>query len=162
MNNSKRQQKQTDNALTKKSDTDGEIVVPMTRQPSYPVPEADQTLRDSQTADWDLSQDIQILRFYLAKESQKGGNASVVAQLAKAVESLIRTNVSTALRTGEWQSRKSAREFVLAVINETSDVLRARLSPDEFNEAIDELRSRIMPMFSRESVAAANERNEQL
>jgi hypothetical protein len=162
MNNSKRQKSQTERALAKKDDTGGEILVPMTKQPEYPVPDDVVALRNQQTADWDLSSDIQILRFYIALETKKGGNAAVVAQLAKAVESLIRTNVSTALRTGEWLSRQSAREYAFAIIADASDVLRTRLSTEEFEVAIDELRERVMSRCSRESVADANQRNEQL
>jgi len=162
MNNSKRQQKQTNRALTKKSDGQGEVVVSFTKQPEYPVPPDIVELRDQQTSDWDLSEDIRILRLYIALETKKGGQAAVVAQLTKAVESLIRTNVTTALRTGEWLSRKSAREFCLAVVADASEVLRDRLSDDEFNEAIDELRERVMSRATRENLSAMNERNENL
>ncbi len=162
MNNSKRQQKQTERALAKKDDAGGEILVPMTKQPAYPVPDEIIALRDAQTADWDLSADIAILRMYIALETKKGGQAAIVAQLAKAVESLVRTNVSTALRTGEWLSRKSAREYALAVVSDASEVLRSRLAPAEFDDAIDELRERVMSRTSRENIAASNERNDQL
>jgi hypothetical protein len=163
MNNNKRQKAQTERALAKKDDT-GEALVPMRAQPQYPVPPDVVEVRNQQTADWSLDRDIEILRFHIARETAKagGGNSAVVAQLAKAVESLVRTNVSTALRTGEWLSRKSAREYALAIIADASEVLRTRLQPDEFDDAIDELRERVMSRTSREAVAESNQRNEQL
>jgi len=162
MNNSKRQQKQTSKALAKKEVT-GEILVPMTKQPEYPVPDDVRELRDQQTADWDLSADIQILRFYIAQETKKGGNAAVVAQLAKAVESLIRTNVSTALRTGEWCARSSMRNLALAMIDEASRLIKPYITDtEEYSDFILELRSRLESFATREAVADENKRNEQL
>jgi hypothetical protein len=159
MNNSKRQQKQTDKALAKKEVT-GEILVPMTKQPEYPVPEDVRELRDAQTADWDLSADIQILRFYIAQETKKGGNAAVVAQLAKAVESLIRTNVSTALRTGEWLSGTTYRELLRAMIDDVAELFREHVPDDDvFSDLFLELKARYQRRTSRENIAAVNERN---
>jgi hypothetical protein len=135
----------------------------MEAQPSYPVPETDQALLDTQTADWNLEQDIRILRFYIAKETQSGGNANHIAMLAKAVESLIRTNVSTALRTGEWMSRQTAREFALGLVDDVSDLIKPHVpDPEVYADLIQELKARLLERASREAVARANQRNEQL
>jgi hypothetical protein len=127
------------------------------------VPETDQALLDTQTADWNLEQDIRILRFYIAKETQSGGNANHIAMLAKAVESLIRTNVSTALRTGEWMSRQTAREFALGLVDDVSDLIKPHVpDPEVYADLIQELKARLLERASREAVARANQRNEQL
>jgi hypothetical protein len=152
---------QSGRALEKKSNVGTSDIVPMIAQPEYPVPPDVVEIRDQQTADWDLGQDIRILRTYLALETKKGGNPNTVAQLTRAIESLVRTNQGTALRTGEWLSRAAMRDLAFAMIAVIRDLVKPYISnPDEYSDFMLAFKTRLEQLTTRESAAAANEKAE--
>lgn len=162
MNNSKRQQKQTGDAQSRalvKQDQNN-VVAPITDQPGYLVPESDESILAAQTASWDTSSEIKILRYYLAKCAKDGGSATTAVLLTKALDTMIARNQATALRCGSYLSRDAIRDFVFAIIQVACESVRSRV-PDEIgDEIIDEMRAKLMPMCAADTIAAANVKRE--
>jgi hypothetical protein len=161
MNNSHRQQKQTDKAQGRAiAKRNNDVAAPIVAQPDYQVPEADEALRASQTASWDTASEIKILRFFLAKCAKEGTNPLFAVQLTKAIDNMIARNQATALKCGAYLSREAITDFIKVLLQIASEAIHHRVPQELYEEIWDDMRARLEPYFHPEAIAKANERYE--
>lgn len=136
-----------------------DVSAPVVAQPDYSVPEADESLRASQTASWDTASELKILRFYLAKCAKEGTSPLFAVQLCKAIDTMIARNQSTALKCGAYLSREAISDFIRVLINISCEAVREH-APDKYEVIIDDMKARLEPYFDPAAIAAANARHE--
>ncbi len=154
-----REQQQQDRAEARKRQlaVRSEIAPAATQQqPPYRVPESDIELRAAQTASWDTSQELILLRLCLNRESERPDpNPNTIMGLTRAIDMMIARNQSTALKCGAYLSRETYGDFIKALIAVACETVQ-EYAPDQYEPIIDTMRERMQRYFDPAAIAAAN------